>query len=393
MNETGDICTDQPSSSRQTPFPLWLLAELTYACPLQCPYCSNPVNYAQTRKHELSTAEWLRVLEQGRALGAVQLGLSGGEPCVRPDLEEIVAGARSLGYYVNLLTSTVGLDKDRVRRLQDLGVDHIQVSFQGVDAATNDFFAGTGCFHHKLDMAQEIRALGIPMVLNFVLHRHNIRQLQAMLELAVEWGAQAVELANCQFQGWAYRNLNALLPSKAQLMEAEATVQRFRESMDKPMPILFVVPDLYESRPRPCVNGWGTTMLSVAPDGRASPCQGAFDLPGMAVANVRDRSLEDIWFNSSMFNRFRGSDWMQEPCRSCPEKQRDFGGCRCQAYLLTGDPCATDPVCDKSPDHAQVLRLRESAGTSDAVEMRSPRPRRRSLSDLIPLVDRSEQHS
>ncbi len=390
MNNRGTTCQEHQTTPRQTPYPLWLLAELTYACPLQCPYCSNPVNFAQTRKSELSTAQWLRVLEQGRSLGAVQLGLSGGEPCVRPDLEAIVAGARSLGYYINLLTSTVGLDQERVRRLRDLGVDHIQVSFQGVDALTNDFFAGTECFRHKLEMAQAIRALEIPMVLNFVLHRHNIHQVQAMLELAVEWGAEAVELANCQFQGWAYRNLNALLPSQNQILAAETTVARFRQSLARPMPILFVVPDLYESRPRPCVNGWGSTMLSVAPDGRASPCQGALDLPGVDVPNVRDLSLEEIWFHSPMFNRFRGSDWMQEPCRSCPEQERDFGGCRCQAYLLTGDPRATDPACAKSPHHAQVLRIRESAGTSDEVEMRSPHPRRRSLSDLIALVDRSQ---
>lgn len=368
--------------------PLWLLAELTYACPLQCPYCSNPLNHTETRRHELTTREWISVLEQGRALGAVQLGLSGGEPCVRRDLEDIVAAARDLGFYSNLLTSTVGLDVARIEALKNAGLDHIQVSFQGIDARMNDFFAGTDCFAHKREMARAIRAAGFPMVLNFVLHRHNIHQVGQMLALALELQAEGVELANCQYHGWASRNFAALLPSRAQLREAEAVVQRFRVEHGEAMPVFFVVPDLYETRPRPCVNGWGSTLLSVAPDGRVLPCQGAHDLPGSVVPNVRSQPLDWIWNESPLFQRFRGEAWMPEPCRSCPEKEKDFGGCRCQAYLLTGDPARTDPVCSRSPDHPQLLRMVEGAARRQQEEegrvlhMRAPRVRTRDISEL-----------
>ena len=371
-----------------SPTPFWLLAELTYACPLQCAYCSNPVNYAEYRKHELDTAQWLRVLEQGRALGAVQLGLSGGEPCVRPDLEQIVTAARALGYYTNLLTSTIGLDEARLARLVSAGIDHIQVSFQGVTAGDNDLFAGTESFRHKLRMAKAIRAAGLPMVLNFVLHRHNIHQVRAMLDLARTLDAETVELANCQYQGWAWRNMHALLPSLAQLQQAEADVRQFRQQYGAAMPVLFVVPDLYENRPRPCVNGWGSTLLSVTPDGRVLPCQGAHILPNLAVPNVREHDLAWIWEQSPLFNRFRGVDWLPEPCRSCPEQTQDHGGCRCQAYLVTGDANATDPVCDKSPLHTQVVQMRESAVLRpvDEMIMRAPKP----YTVKIPLADRDQ---
>lgn len=380
MNNTGSRSYEHFSRA-DAPIPLWLLAELTYACPLQCPYCSNPVNLASSRHQELGTRDWISVLEQGRELGTVQLGLSGGEPCVRQDLEEIIAAARSLGYYVNLITSTLGMDEARLERLQEAGVDHIQVSLQGVDARINDFFAGTHCFEHKLEMARAIRRAGIPMVLNFVLHRHNIHQVPAMLELAMELKAEAVELANCQYQGWAYRNLQALLPSRKQIRQAEDCVRLFRETYGNSLPVFFVVPDLYESRPRPCVNGWGRTLLSVAPDGRVLPCQGAQELPDGLVPNVRDKSLRWIWEESRLFTRFRGFDWMDEPCRSCPEKEQDFGGCRCQAFQITGDLSRTDPVCSKSPDHEQVLRLIEPR-EQQVLQMRATRARTRFLSEL-----------
>lgn len=371
MNSNG-LCQSEPFSL----VPFWLLAELTYACPLQCSYCSNPTNFSQYRQQELNTAEWIRVLEEGRALGAVQLGLSGGEPCVRRDLEEIIAAARGLGYYTNLLTSTVGMDEARLERLVKAGIDHIQVSFQGTNAHDNDLFAGTDSFQHKLRMAKAIRAAGVPMVLNFVLHRHNIHQVGLMLELARELDAEAVELANCQYQGWAWQNMHALLPSLIQLQDAEAEVKRFRERYGTALPVLFVVPDLYENRPRPCVNGWGSTMLSVTPNGRVLPCQGAHILPDFVIPNVREHGLAWIWEQSSIFNRFRGSDWLPEPCRSCSEQTQDHGGCRCQAYLITGDATATDPVCDKSPQHQQVVKMRESAVLLpvDEMMMRAPKP-------------------
>lgn len=348
---------NQHSSTVHQPF--WLLAELTYACPLQCPYCSNPENYAGTRKHELSTAQWFDALEQGRKLGAVQLGLSGGEPCVRQDLEAIVQAARDLGYYTNLLTSTVGLTRQRIDRLQEAGLDHIQVSLQGADQRISARFAGSDYFEHKLEMAKHLRAAGIPMVLNFVVHRHNLHQIEQVLALGMELGAEAVELANCQYQGWALQNIAALLPSREELKQAERIVNGFRKQHINAMPILFVVPDYYEGRPRPCVNGWGTTLLSIAPDGNVLPCQGAGNIPGFTAQNVKRTPLDIIWKHSPLFERFRGLDWLPEPCRSCDEKMKDFGGCRCQAYALTGDANATDPACNKSPNHTNLLRLIE----------------------------------
>lgn len=366
------------------PIPFWLLAELTYACPLQCGYCSNPVNYAGVRKQELSTAEWIDVLRQARALGAVQLGLSGGEPCVRQDLEDIVRAARQLGFYTNLLTSTVGLTESRILALQQAGLDHIQVSVQGVDAATNDFFAGTPCFDHKLAMARAIRAAGIPMVLNFVVHRHNIEQIPALLQLALELGAEAVELANCQYSGWALRNSAALLPSAEQLQQAEASVQTFRRQHPGAMPVLFVVPDIVERKPRPCLNGWGSTMMSVAPDGRVSPCQGMFNLPEVEFPNARETALRDIWFKGELFNRYRGTDWLPQPCQGCEHKDADFGGCRCQALALTGNAGNTDPACPRSPHHDQVIQLVERAQVSTVrtIVMRNASGSTRSLDEL-----------
>lgn len=367
---TNNGLKSQSSSHR----PFWLLAELTYACPLQCPYCSNPENYAATRQHELTTDQWINVLKQGRKLGAVQLGLSGGEPCVRQDLEAIVSAARGLGYYTNLLTSTVGLTQERVDRLQLAGLDHIQVSLQGSDQRVSARFAGSDHFQHKLSIANYLRLVGMPMVLNFVVHRHNLHQIERVLELGMELGAEAVELANCQYQGWAFGNIAALLPTREALQQAEETVDLFRKKYPNAMPILFVVPDFYEGRPRPCLNGWGTTLLSITPDGYALPCQGATALAGDTSLNVKEHSLEAIWKHSHLFERFRGVEWLPEPCRSCDNRHTDFGGCRCQAYQLTGDAGATDPACDKSPHHTKVLRLIEHATQQpeNQLIMRSP---------------------
>jgi len=334
--------------------PLWLVAELTYTCPLHCPFCSNPLDFA-AQTNELSTADWIRVLREARALGAVQLGLSGGEPLTRKDLEELVAEAHALGYYTNLITSGAGLNEVRIRRLKESGLDHIQLSFQDSTREVNDFLSSTRTFDLKRRVAALIKDHGFPMVMNCVIHRLNIDHVDRIIDLAVEIGAEYLELANTQYYGWALLNRDHLIPSRAQLERAEAVVAARRADLDNRLRILFVVPDYFEGRPKRCMNGWGTTILCVSPDGTALPCQAARMLPNLEFPSVRTSSVRDIWYESRAFNRFRGEAWMPEPCRSCPERTKDLGGCRCQAYLLTGDMGATDPVCDKSPQHGIVL--------------------------------------
>jgi coenzyme PQQ biosynthesis protein E len=344
--------------------PFWLLAELTYRCPLQCPYCSNPVEIAQI-KDELDTESWIRVMTEARKLGAVQLGFSGGEPLVREDLIELVAEGRRLGYYTNLITSGIGLTTDKVAALKQAGLDHIQVSFQASGAELNDLIAGSNkAFNQKIAMTKEIKRQGYPMVLNFVLHRQNIEQVDRILDLAVELQADYVELANTQYYGWAFHNRAELLPSRQQLQDAEAVVQHYRDKIGARMKIIFVVPDYYENRPKRCMNGWGNIFLTVTPDGTALPCHSARQLP-LQFPNVREWSVADIWQASPGFNTFRGDDWMREPCRSCPEKAKDLGGCRCQAFMLTGDSANADPVCDKSPHNNRIREIVNQAQLSD----------------------------
>jgi pyrroloquinoline quinone biosynthesis protein E len=333
--------------------PLWLLLELTYRCPLHCAFCYNPTGYAATGP-ELSAQDWIRVLREARALGAVQLGLSGGEPLTRGDLEEIVAEAHGLGFYTNLITSGVGLTEIRIRALKAAGLDHIQLSFQDSSRQMNDFLSSTRTFDLKSKVAALIKQYEFPMVLNVVLHRLNIDHVEEILDMALRLGAEYVELANTQFYGWAFHNRDQLLPSRVQVQCAEQTLQRFRERIGTRMKIYFVVPDYFERRPKPCMNGLGSIFMTIAPDGTALPCQAARMLPGLSFPNVQHSSIRDIWFDSAEFNQFRGDAWMKEPCRSCPEKTRDFGGCRCQAYLLTGDAANADPVCDLSPHHHLV---------------------------------------
>ena len=340
--------------------PRWLLAELTYACPLQCPYCSNPLDYAKY-KTELSTDDWKRVFSQARQLGAVQLGLSGGEPLTRQDLPELVKHARDLGYYTNLITSGYGMDEAKIMQLKDAGLDHIQVSIQASSQELNDHIAGTASFEHKKQVAHLVKKHGYPMVLCVVIHRENIHQMPEILAMAEELGADYLELANTQYYGWAHTNRDLLLPTKEQFAEAEAIAQAFKEKVAGKMKIYYVVPDFYEDRPKACMNGWGTTFLTIAPDGVALPCHSARELPGLDCPNVNDDSIADIWYESKAFNFFRGYEWMQEPCRSCDEKEKDFGGCRCQAYLLTGDMHNTDPVCSKSPKHEVITQAINSA--------------------------------
>jgi pyrroloquinoline quinone biosynthesis protein E len=351
-------------SSQPNP-PLWLLAELTYRCPLHCVYCSNPVDYTAYGE-ELATEEWVRVLREGRQLGATQLGFSGGEPLVRDDLEVLVAEARRLGYYSNLITSGIGLNERRIAALKEGGLDHIQVSFQDSTREMNDFLSSTRTFDLKRRIAKLVKQYDYPMVLNVVLHRLNIDHVGQILELAVELEAEYVELANTQYYGWAYLNRDLLLPSREQLERAEEVTNRFRERVGNRMKIYFVVPDYYENRPKACMNGWGSVFLNLTADGLALPCHEARMLPGLEFPSVREHDLRWIWHDSPAFNRYRGDEWMKEPCRSCPEKAKDYGGCRCQAYLLTGDAALADPVCDKSPHHALITRAVERARQAGA---------------------------
>ena len=343
--------------------PLWLLAELTYRCPLQCPYCSNPLDFARSHD-ELSTAEWIEVFRQARELGAAQLGFSGGEPLVRQDLAELIKAARDLGYYTNLITSGIGLTEEKIASFADAGLDHIQISFQAADEEVNNLLAGSKkAFAQKLAMARAVKAHGYPMVLNFVTHRHNIDNIDRIIQLCLELEADFVELATCQFYGWAELNRAGLLPSKEQLVRAERITNEWRDKLaaeNHPCKLIFVTPDYYEERPKGCMNGWGNLFLDITPDGTALPCHSARQLP-VQFPNVREHSVEHIWRHSFGFNRFRGDDWMPEPCRSCDEKHKDFGGCRCQAFMLTGDASNADPVCSKSAHHGVILAAREQA--------------------------------
>lgn len=342
------------SNSNNIAPPFWLLAEVTYACPLQCPYCSNPLDFAKY-KDELSTQDWIRVMQEAREMGATQIGFSGGEPLARQDLEALIAEARSLGFYTNLITSGIGLTEKRIASFKAAGLDHIQISFQDSQEDLNNLIAGTDAFSKKLEMARAVKAHGYPMVLCFVLHRANIDHVASVLDLAIELQADYVELATTQYYGWALHNRDQLLPSREQLERAEAIAHQYQDAQKGNMEIYYVVPDYYENRPKPCMNGWGKVFLTITPDGKALPCHAARDLPGLTFPDVREHSISSIWNDSSCFNEFRGYGWMKEPCRSCDEKEKDFGGCRCQAYLLTGDARNADPVCDKSPHHSVIL--------------------------------------
>jgi pyrroloquinoline quinone biosynthesis protein E len=304
------------------------------------------------RKDECDTETWKKVLSEAREMGAVQLGFSGGEPLLRKDLEVLVAHASELGFYTNLITSGIGLTEKRIKGLKEAGLDHIQLSFQAANADENDLIGNKRhSFEQKLAVAKLVKQYDYPMVLNFCLTRQNIDKIDDVLALSCELGGDFVELATVQYYGWAYLNRDHLLPTKAQLETAEATVNAFRNTQGDDEPkFIFVTPDYYETRPKACMNGWATTFLTVTPDGSALPCHSAKILP-LTFPNVKESSLEKIWHEDFSFNKFRGLDWLPSPCRDCDEKEKDFGGCRCQAFMLTGDMHKTDPVCDKSPDH------------------------------------------
>ncbi|MFI1363983.1 pyrroloquinoline quinone biosynthesis protein PqqE [Streptomyces griseochromogenes] len=340
-----------------TPEPPWaLLAELTHACPLRCGYCSNPVELTR-RSAELTTEQWAGVFRQAGELGVVQTHLSGGEPLLRRDLPDLVAAADTAGLYTQLVTSGVGLGERRLARLAEAGLRSVQLSVQHAEADTAERIAGARSFAAKERAARLIRAAGLPLGLNAVLHRGNLDGLDALIRLAVDWGADRIELAHTQYHGWALRNRAALLPAPAQVERARTVVDRWRERLGGTPELVWVASDLLDATAKPCMGGWGRISLTVAPDGTVLPCPAAAALPGLDPPNVLRHRLDRIWRESTAFNAFRGEAWMPEPCRGCALRTTDHGGCRCQAYALTGDPARTDPACRHAPDHHLVRDL------------------------------------
>jgi PqqA peptide cyclase len=342
------------------PRPYTLVAELTYACPLRCVYCSNPLDYAR-HSAGLDTDTWLRVLREAEELGVVQLNLTGGEPLLRKDLEALVAEAERLQLYTNLITSAIPLTRERLSKLRDLGLDNVQVSVQDVTPEGADRIAGRRTFERKLRAARWVKELALPLTLNFVLHRENLDRVGEMIELAERLGADRLELANTQYLGWALLNRKALLPTREQLARARELASAARQRLAGRMEILFVTPDYYVETPKACMDGWGRRFLVVSPDGLVLPCHLAHTLPGLTWERVSQRPLADIWRDSVALNAFRGEDWMPEPCRSCDRRAVDFGGCRCQAYHLTGDAASTDPACNLAPRHHLIETARRQA--------------------------------
>lgn len=353
--------------------PYTLVAELTYRCPLRCPYCSNPIEWAK-RKNELDTATWLRVFREAEDLGVVGLNLTGGEPILRRDLEELIVGARGLDLYTNLITSGIPLSRARLEKFRAAGLDNVQVSVQDVSAKASDRIAGLRSFEKKLEVCAWVKELGMPLTLNIVLHRDNLDHVAEVIELAERLKADRLELANTQYLGWALINRRALLPTREQLETARAVAAEARKRLRGRMEVLFVTPDYYSDYPKSCMDGWGRRFIVVSPDGLVLPCHAAHTLPGLTFENVRERSLGAIWSESVGFNAFRGEAWMPEPCRSCDKRGVDFGGCRCQAYHLTGNAAATDPTCTLAPSHGLIDSARaEAAGDAPPFRYRSIR--------------------
>ena len=334
-----------------------MLAELTHRCPLACPYCSNPTDLL-AREAELGTADWEEIFRQAADLGVLQLHLSGGEPASRRDLVELVASARAAGLYTNLITSGIGLTEARLRALEAAGLDHVQLSLQGVTAAMADRIGGyKGGFDRKMHVAEWIARIGFPLTLNAVMHRENLDDLPATLDMALRLGARRIEVACVQFQGWALVNRAALQPSRAQVDRAKQVVAEAAARLRGRLVIDFVPPDYYSDFPKACMNGWGSTGLNVTPDGTVLPCHAAASIPHLSFERAPGRSLAAIWYESDAFNAYRGTDWMPPLCRSCARRDVDFGGCRCQAMAILGDPAATDPVCRKSEGRAVLDAL------------------------------------
>jgi pyrroloquinoline quinone biosynthesis protein E len=360
-----------PAVETRRPMPFGLLAEVTYRCPLHCAYCSNPVELARYRD-ELDLTGWRRALDAAREIGVLQVHLSGGEPLARRDLADLVAHARGLGMYTSLVTSGIPLPEARLDALVEAGLDHVQLSVQDAQAASADEIAGIRAHERKREVATLVTARGLPLTVNVVLHRANIAHLLPIAALAAELGADRLELANTQYYGWALRNWAALLPSREQVEAAKRDAAAARDRFGAAMEIVYVAADYYETRPKPCLYGWGSRQLIIAPDGDVLPCPAAGQIPDLGVRSVRDTPLGEIWYSSPAFTRFRGTAWMPEPCQSCELRDVDFGGCRCQAYQLTGDAAATDPVCDLSPHHGVMAEL-VATGPAPAVVPRRMR--------------------
>jgi pyrroloquinoline quinone biosynthesis protein E len=345
------------AAPRTWPTPLGLLAELTHRCPLGCPYCSNPLALDK-RDDELDSVTWARVFREATALGVLQVHLSGGEPAARRDLKDIVAAAREAGLYSNLITSAIGLMPQTLQALTEAGLDHVQISIQDSQAVSADTIAGyKGAYERKKAVATEVVRLGVPLTINMVVHRVNIGRINEMVEHALALGASRIEIAHVQYYGWALKNRAVLMPTAEQVERAVESVKELREKHHGRIVIDAVVPDYYARYPKPCVGGWGRRSLNVTPVGRVLPCHAAEVIPGLEFWTVREHSLAEIWQYSPAFNAFRGTNWMPDPCASCERREQDFGGCRCQAFLLTGDARATDPVCHLAPNHALVAEL------------------------------------
>lgn len=334
--------------------PLWVLLELTHKCPLECSYCYNQLDFVNT-KDAMSKDDWFRVMDEVRELGAVQLGISGGEPLLNKDIVDIVQKANDLKFYTNLITSGVGAPNGIVKKLKEAGLKTVQLGIQSHDENTMTLITNNkNSYKEKIAFAKEIKAAGLQLIVNTCITRQNIHQVGEIIEFAETLGANYLEIANIQYYGWALKNINALLPSKEQLDEAKAKVNEYRQK-DDAMKVFLVVPDYFADRPKACMNGWGTTFLTINPDGVALPCNTANTLP-LEFPSVKENSVKEVWYDSKAFNYFRGDSWMSEPCRTCDERDKDFGGCRCQAFALTGEMNAADPVCSKSPDHAVVTQ-------------------------------------
>lgn len=341
-----------------------LIAEVTHRCPLHCVYCSNPLEM-QRRSEELSTEDWASIFKQAGEMGLLQLHLTGGEPLARADATELVRAGRAAGLYVNLITSGVGLDAARLDELIGAGLDHIQLSFQDTEEGPANEFAGTRSHALKLRVAEMIRERRVAFTVNIVVHRNNLSRLPEMIGFAEQSGAQRLEIANVQYYGWAFQNREALLPTREQVQRSIEIVDAARERLKGRLRIDFVLPDYYAKYPKPCMNGWGHQQMLIDPAGRVLPCHAAPTIPGLEFFRTPEHPLRWIWEESPVFNRFRGEDWMPEPCRSCERRSRDFGGCRCQALLLTGDAAATDPVCTLAPSHSVIEETLARANTND----------------------------
>jgi pyrroloquinoline quinone biosynthesis protein E len=345
------------TASANLPAPIGLLAELTHRCPLRCPYCSNPLELDR-RSTELETETWLRILSEAAALGVLHVHLSGGEPTARADLDRIVAHCAQTGLYTNLITSGVGQAAAKLGALAEAGLDHVQLSVQAADAANADEIGGfKGAHAQKLAFAERVVALDLPLTVNAVIHRGNIGEIERIIDLAVALGAKRLEVAHTQYYGWAYVNRAALMPTRTDVDRSIAVVEQARERLAGQLVIDLVVPDYYARYPKACAGGWGRRLMNVTPSGKVLPCHAAETIPGLEFWNVAEHSLAEIWARSPAFEAYRGTAWMPEPCRSCDRRERDWGGCRCQALALTGDAAATDPACSLSPFHADIQRL------------------------------------